>query len=149
MRIALLALSVAVASAANKRVEPAHYAIERARRLAAEEANAVAAPIDCSVLPGTWTGYFPQPLNDAYALEWRGAGYPQGAFTAVFVSAGPSWDIGFGQLSPDNTTVTIALDSLSVTLTGTVSADCQTISWDNNSTWKRTWAAPKRVHCEY
>jgi hypothetical protein len=87
--------------------------------------------MDCSNLPGVWTGFFPQPLNDEYELAWT----QQGGFTSVMIRGG-GWSLGTGQLGPDNTTAKLVFDT-SVTLLGKVSDDCETIAWDNNSTWRK------------
>ena len=90
-------------------------------------------------IPGDWTGYFPQPLNDLYTLTWTSPPSP-GAWTATMESGG-GWGTGKGQFSADNMTTTIALDS-GVNLRGNVTDNCTTINWDNKSTWKKVVPKP-------
>jgi hypothetical protein len=102
--------------------------------------------INCANLPGTWTGFMGSTaLFDNYVVDFRGGSYPAGSFTAAYVSS-PSWSLGIGQLSADNGTATVYLDSLDNSLTGTVSTDCSSIVWDNGSSWRKTSTLPKRVH---
>jgi hypothetical protein len=134
---ATLLLFASVADAESKRVAPWRKAAP---------ARSVGGPCDLTI-PGVWTGYFPGPLGDAYQLAWRGGLYPSGSFTAVFISGSPSWSLGYGQFSPDNSTVTIELDdSPGDVLHGNVSDGCATIDWDNGSSWRKTVNLPKRVH---
>jgi hypothetical protein len=101
----------------------------------------------CDALSGTWTGFVgSQPLFDSYELKLRGAFFPQGSFTSVYIGGTvPTWTIGFGQLSADNTTVSLTFDN-GVALTGTVSDDCTTMTWENGSSWSKSTAVPKTVH---
>jgi hypothetical protein len=88
-----------------------------------------------TAIPGQWTGFEgpdSHPLGDLYALSWSVPAAP-GAWTATMIQGG-GWGVGHAQLSPDNTTVTIAFDS-GVNLTGNVSNKCSQIDWDNDSRW--------------
>ena len=68
-----------------------------------------------AVIPGQWTGFMPQPLNDLYGLAWTQPPSP-GAWTATMIQGG-GWGTGEGQFSADNLTATISFDS-GVNLTG-------------------------------
>ena len=93
---------------------------------------------DCSVLPGTWTGYASgTAIGDAYSLQWRGGEYGPGAYSAMYISHA-SWSLGLGQLSPDNATLSIVLDGGRVAMNGTLADNCSTILWDNDTQWKKT-----------
>jgi hypothetical protein len=88
----------------------------------------------CDVsIPGVWTGFNPQPLGDAYQMNWTTPAAP-GAWTVTMISGG-GWRVGTGQFSADNTTTTVSFDS-GVKLQGNVSDKCSTIVWDNDSIWK-------------
>ena len=107
--------------------------------LCAAAAGASFASPSCAALGGVWTGFVSRvPLYDEYYLAFE-AGAAPGAFSAVNVRASEpgGWTIGAGQLSPDNSTVTIAFDT-GVTLRGNVSADCALLEWENGSQWKET-----------
>lgn len=165
MRAAVpLLLLAAGAGALSKRKAPfkpeqaSVISADAAQRLVAEVMDAHSPPraaagvqwakpelgVDCSNFPGTYTGLSGgQPIYDAYQLAWK-AGVPNG-FTAIYVTPA-SWSLGVGQISPDNTTVTIELDNNRVKLTGTLSNNCGTISWDNDSVWTKSSAVPKKVH---
>lgn len=107
---------------------------------------AAASQQDCSALPGTWTGFVGNnALFDLYELEFRGGAYPADSFTSVYVSSSPGWSLGQGQLSADNSSAVITFDT-GVTLHGNVSDGCTTIMWDNDSSWRKTTAGPKKVH---
>ena len=135
--VGVLALCALAAAAKNKRVPPPR--VPSARELSTTTA--------CDNFAGTWTGFEgTTPLYDNYQLSWRGGEYPTGAFTAVYISA-PSWSLGVGQFSADNSTIVMTLDaSATDVLHGTVSDGCATIAWDNGSFWRRTTNLPKRVH---
>jgi hypothetical protein len=94
-------------------------------------------------IPGSWTGFFPQPLNDLYSLNWTSGG-AAGAFTALCSSGSCGWASGAGQLAADNATLTIKFDN-QVNLRGSVSANCSTFSFDNNSTWKALGPPPTPI----
>lgn len=120
MRAALLAAALAPA-AAKHRAEYAHAI--------APTPFVGAAPCD-STIPGPWTGIEGKtPLHDAYTLAWAPA-YP--AWAPTCASGGCGWSTGAATLAADNRSATIAFDS-GVKLTGTVSADCTLITWDNDS----------------
>jgi hypothetical protein len=98
-------------------------------------------PVPCSaVIPGPWSGFDPQPTGADYSIDWT-TPPTSGAWTVTYLNApvGPSWTAGSGQLSADNTTATVLLNS-GQALSGIVSGGCSVISWNDGSIWK---AAPK------
>lgn len=100
-------------------------------------------PVPCSaVIPGPWAGYDPQPTGAEYSLTWANPPAP-GAWAVTYLNApvGPSWTAGVGQLSADNLTTTLLLNS-GGSLRGTVSGGCSTITWDDGSNWKAVPAPP-------
>ena len=89
-----------------------------------------ASPCDL-VIPGDWTGFFPEPLNDLYGLAWS-PGPPNWQATAL---QGGGWGQGDASFGADNLTASISFDT-GVKLNGNVSANCSVIEWDNGSVWK-------------
>jgi hypothetical protein len=65
----------------------------------------------------------------------------RGVLQAYF--SGPGWDTGNGTLQQSGeVTLSVYSDSkLHARLEGTMSSDCTSISWDNNSTWCRRGSA--------
>ena len=112
--------------------------------------HTAAVPQNCdSFIPGDWTGFEPQPLNDLYSLTWSTPAAP-GAWTVKMVSGG-GWNVGQGQFSADNQTTTISFDS-GVKLTGNVTSaagtapgSCSMIVWDNGSNWQRRPPPPAPI----
>jgi len=133
-RAALVALaSAAVAEARHKKLNPAMAAPPT--------------PNNCADLPGDWTGGYgatcgTSPLNDLYSFAW--ASPPKaGSWVPTMVSGG-GWGTGLGQLSPDNSTTTLSLDS-GVKLNGNVTGNCSCIAWDNGSWWGKKGPPPPPI----
>lgn len=97
----------------------------------------------CNSIPGTWTGFLPQPLYDEYQLDWT-PDLGAGAFSAVAIRGG-GWTLGQGFISADNTTATIVFDT-GVSLSGNVTDGCTTIMWNNTSIWRQKAGGIDVVH---
>lgn len=133
--IILALLCSSAAGAVSKKRAPPH-AVHLTTTVAAS----------CDGLPGVWTGYVGGlPLGDSYQLAWRDPAYPAGSFTSIYIAGGPSWTLGFGQLTADNASAVLELDT-GGTLHGNVTDNCTTLAWDNGSAWRKTSALPKHVH---
>lgn len=58
------------------------------------------------------------------------------AWGVTVASGSDGWSTGAGTLSSDNSTALLRLDN-GIVLSGTVSAGCTTITWNNTSLWKK------------
>ena len=96
------------------------------------------APSCATTFAGSWTGLTgggATALFDLYnASALAGAGANK-SFTVAMLH-GSGWATGAGSVDVAALRAELAVDS-GVRLSGAVSADCQTIAWDNDSVWQR------------
>jgi hypothetical protein len=122
--------------------EARHNAWPTRRPVAVRSASSAAA--SCNISSGTWTGFFPGPLNDRYLISPAPQYGPEG-YSVLNVGGSGGWSFGVLTLSPDNATATVVLDG-AVALDGNVSDGCATITWNNTSVWRKVDTSIKLVH---
>ena len=114
--------------------------------------SAEAAPSCAASFAGSWTGLTgggATALFDLYAMSALSAA--DGSFNVSMVH-GLGWASGTGVLDAATGDVNVSLvgggGPSPTRLRGAASADCQTISWDNDSVWQRFTQPPRplRVH---